>query len=78
MVTTGGLSRPPVRLGGGGAPGKCPLLEGSGLDVGVAGVGLTAAGRGAEVPRDAAIWQNDIRLERISLVVVMKLLLVRK
>lgn len=42
------------------------LLEGSGLDVGVAGVGLAAAGRSAEVPRDAAIWQGKSRLESFS------------
>lgn len=36
-------------------PGKRHMLEGSGLNVRVAGVGLTAAGRSADVPRDTAI-----------------------
>lgn len=58
-----GWLHPPARLRDGEAPGKPHLLEGSGLDVGVAGVGLAAAGRSAEVPRDAAIWQGKSRLE---------------
>lgn len=33
----------------------------SGLDVRKAGVGLAAAGRSAEVPRDAAVWRTEHR-----------------
>lgn len=54
MVTMERWFRPPVRLSRGGA--SCWRV--SGLDVGVAGVGLAAAGRSAEVPRDAAVWQG--------------------
>lgn len=37
------------------------VVVGSGFDVGEAGVGLTAAGGSAEVPRDAAICRRNMQ-----------------
>lgn len=44
---------PPVRLL------LCEVRRASGLDVREAGVGLAAAGRGAQVPRATALWERN-------------------
>lgn len=48
-----------VLLSGSALGVPCNATWGSGFDVRVAGVGLTAAGGSAEVPRDAAICRTD-------------------